>query len=91
LAILAHTGRVPAAVGPLGAGDDPEAVVVAADLQAKIRLAADEVPHGTRCLHGMLAGETIPQTATAAGVSVRTVKRARRQIRAATRQIAWPS
>jgi hypothetical protein len=88
LAAYGPTGGVPGTSAPGGyPGDDPAAIVEAADLEANLRAGARTIPYGARCLDGLLLGETATETATAAGISVRTVLRTRERRRASTRQL----
>jgi hypothetical protein len=60
----------------------PEELLIAADLEAHLRLVSAQVhPHGERTLHGMLTGELESETAEAVGVAPRTIRRVRRAIR----------
>jgi DNA-directed RNA polymerase specialized sigma24 family protein len=87
LTAFAPAGGVPATTGRTNQRDDPAAIVEAADLEARIRRIAQTIPHGLRCLDGLLDGETAGETAVAAGISPRTVHRTRDQLRAATRRL----
>lgn len=60
----------------------PEAICIAWEIEAKLReAAAQNSPHTVRCLDGMLAGESVSETAAACGLSRRSVNRARQKIR----------
>jgi hypothetical protein len=62
--------------------DSPESLVLAAELKDLLAAKAAEIgPVAQRTLVGLLAGETLEETAADAHVSVSTVKRVRRQLR----------
>lgn len=69
----------------------PESALTAHDLEVKIRrMVSDEGPHGERCLHGLLIGETIEETAVALGISTRRVKRLRDRLRRLADELLYP-
>jgi hypothetical protein len=64
----------------------PEAICIAQEIEAEIRQTlAQGDSHMMRCFEGMLVGESISETATACGISRRSVDRARQKIRAISR------
>lgn len=68
--------------------DTPESIVVAADLADSLHVHSEAVSeHGPRVLDGMLADETVDETAAALGRSLATVDRTRRKLRDRAREI----
>lgn len=64
----------------------PKAICIAQEIEAKIReTLAQGDSHMMRCFEGMLLGESISETATACGISRRSVDRARQKIRTISR------
>jgi DNA-directed RNA polymerase specialized sigma24 family protein len=64
----------------------PEAICIAQEIEVKIReTLAQRDSHIMRCFEGMLLGESISETATACGISRRSVDRARQKIRTISR------
>ncbi len=62
--------------------ETPEAVCIAQEIEVKIReILAQGDSYMIRCFDGMLVGESISETATACGISRRSVDRARHKIR----------
>ena len=60
----------------------PEAVCIAHEIEAQIQeTAAQSGPEMVCCLNGMLAGESITETAARCGLSRRSVNRSRQRIR----------
>lgn len=63
--------------------ETPEAFALVAETVRELRGFADSLgAHGVACLEGLLNGETVAATAAAAGVSIPTVERCWRKIRA---------
>lgn len=68
--------------------DTPESQVVAAETLRELSAFASSIgAHGPRCLHCLLRDKTAAQTAALAGVSVATVERTWKALRAHTRDL----
>lgn len=66
----------------------PEALCIADEIEDKIRdAAARSGPHTVHCFDGMLAGESVTETARRCGISTRSVERARQRIREIARPL----
>jgi polyhydroxyalkanoate synthesis regulator phasin len=66
----------------------PEAQAIANQIEQRLRVTVSSIDaNALRCLEGMLDGESVEQTARAAAIPNRRVKRLRQRIRAAARKI----
>lgn len=68
----------------------PEDLLIAADLEARIRCEAARLDRcGAQCFDGLVAGEPLDETARNLHITPRRVKRIRARIRGLTRRIAY--
>lgn len=60
----------------------PEALAITNQIEEKLKGAMAAIaPYANRCLEGMIAGETLQETATATGQTTRRIRRLRQRIR----------
>ncbi len=66
----------------------PEEISIATDLEVRIRFEAGQVDAlGAECFDGLVAGQTLDETARTLSISTRRVRQARERIRAAARRV----